>query len=287
MAERRRRERRYRSTLAVGLLLSVLVHAALLLLTRGVEVPSAPYRAPTTEPEPAPDALVVVQLTEVPDEEAAAEAPRPEPREEPPRRPEETEVVEPVPVEPAPERPAAPPEREPEPRPPAPEPEEELSAAERLRPRFGDARLWVDPRDPTLIGERLRRFARADSAVRAILRDWLDSLALTEEQRRRALDWTFEKDGKRWGISPEGLHLGDITIPIPFQLLPEGPRRRELEQALRDLREIQWQDLRGDLDRVMDERRQEMRRRSREEAERRRGSDTTFSRPRGRSPPRR
>lgn len=278
--ERRRRERRYRATLALGLLLSVVVHAALLLLTGGVDVPSASYRTPPTEPAPAPDALIVLDVPESPEEEAP-ETPRPEPREEPTPRP---EVVEPTPVEPAPER-AAPPPAEPEPAAPTPEAGEELTAAERLRPRFGDARLWVDPRDPRLVGERLRRFARADSAVRAILRDWLDSLALTEEQRRRALDWTYEKDGKRWGISPEGLHLGDLTIPIPLQLLPTGPKRREFEQALRDLREIQWQDLRADLERVEDERREEMRRRSREEAERRRGSDTTSIGARGRSPP--
>jgi hypothetical protein len=216
--------------------------------------------------------LVVVEVPETP-EELESETPRPEPEEAQPRRPEETEVVQiaPVPVpeaegEPALEEPVQPTEAEPGVR---------LSNAERLRLRFSDERLWVDPRDPLLFGERLERFARADSAVRAILREWLDSLRLTDEQRRRALDWTYEKDGKRWGISPEGIHLGDITIPIPFMLLPAGPQRRAFEQALRDLQEIQNQDLRDDLESVRRERMEEMRRRSEEEAERRRQRDTT------------
>lgn len=270
---RRRRERAYRRTLATGLIISAGVHLAILLATGRLLPEPAPFFRPTLETEPAPEGLVVVDVADTP-AQPEPETPRPEPEDAQPRRPEETEVVQiaPTPVpeaegEPAVEQPVEAPEAE------APG---QLTNAERLRPRFSDARLWVDPRDPLLFGERLERFARADSAVRAILREWLDSLRLTDEQRRRALDWTYEKDGKRWGISPEGIHLGDITIPIPFMLLPAGPQRREFEQALRDLREIQNQDLRDDLERVRRERMEEMRRRSQEEAERRRQQrDTT------------
>lgn len=270
---RRRRERAYRRTLAAGLLISTGVHLAVLLATGRFLPEPTPFLHPGLETEPAPEGLVVVDVSEAP-LEPEPETPRPEPQEAPPRRPEETEVVElaPVPVPEAEGEAAAeaPAERE------EAEPGEPRTNAERLRPRFSDARLWVDPRDPLLFGERLERFARADSAVRAILREWLDSLRLTDEQRRRALEWTYEKDGKRWGISPEGIHLGDITIPIPFTLLPTGPQRRELERALRDLQEIQNQDLRDDVERVRRERIEEMRRRSREEVERRRRErDTT------------
>ena len=154
---------------------------------------------------------------------------------------------------------------------------ERVTNASRLRLRFSDSRIWFDPRDPMLIGERLARFARADSAVRAILRDWLDSLRLSEEQRRRATDWTFEKDGERWGVSPQGIHLGEITIPIPIGFAPTGPQRRAFEQAIRDLTAIQLQDLRADLEAVADERREAMRARSEEEVQRRRGTDTLRS----------
>ena len=269
---RRRHERLYRRRLAAGLLISALAHLAVLLATGRFLPEPPPFSRPPVETEPAPEGLVVVDLPETL-AEPEPETPRPEPEEPRPRRPEETEVVQIVPA-PGPEaegEPAAAEERGPA----EGEPEERLTNARRLRPRFSDARLWVDPRDPLLFGERLERFARADSAVRAILREWLDSLHLTDEQRRRALDWTYEKDGKRWGVSPEGIHLGDITIPIPFRFMSSGPQLREFEQALRDLQEIQNQDIRGDLDEVRRERMEEMRRRSQEEAERRRQRDTT------------
>lgn len=272
---RRRRERAYRRTLATGLLVSVAVHLAVLLATGRFLPEPQPIFRPALDAEPAPEGLVVVDLPDSPAEsQEEPETPRPEPAEAQPRRPEETEVVE---IAPAPEVEGEPEVEEPA-EPGETEPAERLTNAERLRPRFSDARLWIDPRDPLLFGERLERLARADSAVRAILREWLDSLRLTDEQRRRALDWTYEKDGKRWGISPEGIHLGDITIPIPFMLLPPGPQRREFEQALRDLQEIQNQDVRDDVESVRRERMEEMRRRSQEEAERRRQRDTTLVR---------
>jgi hypothetical protein len=244
---RRRRERAYRRRLAAGLVVSALVHLAVLLATGRFLPEPAPFFRPALETEPAPEGLVVVEVADSP-AEPEPETPRPEPEEPRPRQPEETEVVQIVPA-PVPEAEGEPATDEPRETEEA-EPGGQLTNAERLRPRFSDARLWVDPRDPLLFGERLERFARADSAVRAILREWLDSLRLTEEQRRRALDWTYEKDGKRWGVSPEGIHLGDITIPIPFQLMPSGPQRREFEQALRDLQEIQSQDIRDDIERV-------------------------------------
>ncbi len=267
-SRRRRRERAYRRALAAGVALSGLAHLVVLLITSRIVVGAGRYEPRPGELEPAPEGLVVVEVEE-PEVAPPPEQPAPEPPRPRPRRPDETEVIA---IVPAPEQAEeAAPEEEAE--------AEPVSNAERLRLRFADARLWVDPRDPLLYGERLERFARADSAVRTILRDWLDSLRLTEEQRRRAMDWTFEKDGKRWGISPEGLHLGDITIPIPFQVMPTGPQRRAFEQALRDLREIQNQDLRSDVEEVGRERMEEMRRRSREEVERRRRSDTTAVRP--------
>lgn len=266
---RRARERRYQRALAIGLILSVLAHAVVLVVSG--RLPFGALRGPIPEEAELPRApgLVIVGIEEVqspePPEEVRAEA----------RRPEETEVVRIAPLQP---------EGEGEEQAPAEEAEEEagpaLTNAERLRPRYGDGRVWIDPDELDLYGERLARYARADSAVRAILGSWLDSLALSEEERRRALDWTLKRGDERWGISPEGLHLGNITIPIPFSLTPSGPQRREFEQALRDLQEIRRQDLQSDLEENRKERAEEMRRRSREEAERRRPAeepDSTLS----------
>ena len=92
------------------------------------------------------------------------------------------------------------------------------------------------------------------------------------------MDWTFGDGDQRWGISSEGLHLGDVTIPIPFgQLLQQsGPKAREARQALQDLMEIRRQDLRQEQEEVAEERRRAMRERSREQADDR-DDDTTSS----------
>lgn len=279
---RDRRDRGYRRAVLVGLGVSLLFHLLVLLFVgRWIEIgarrlPSPPVSVPERE------GLEVVRMREVPPPPQPEEEPPPEREEAPPprpieRRPEETEVVRPAPVrEPAEEGEEAEAVGAPE----AEEAEEALTNAERLQPRVGDERLWVDFRDPLRVGgERAAAYARADSALRTILRGWLDSLQLTDEQRRRAMDWTFGEDGNRWGISSEGLHLGDITIPIPFgQLFQQGgPKGREARQALQDLMEIRQQDVRDDQERVMKERREEMRRRSREEAEKGEASRDTTS----------
>ena len=257
-----------------GLIASALLHVLAVWIAGGFRVEVRPFIQLPIKTVPGPKDLIVIEIVPRPPE-AGREDPRPAPR--PPEleaelemeEPEETETVDEERVE----LPGAPGVADPD-TPRGLLEGERVTNASRLRLRFSDSRIWFDPRDPMLVGERLARFARADSAVRAILRDWLDSLRLTEDLRRRALDWTFEKDGKRWGVSPQGIHLGEITIPIPLGFAPTGPQRRAFEQAIRDLTEIQLQDLRADLKAVADERREAMRERSEEEVRRRRGTDT-------------
>ncbi len=278
-AERKReRDRSQRRTLAVGLLASVVLHVLLLIIAGGVRVDSLPFTLPPIETVPAPDALVVVEIAPILPEDLPEE-PRPEPPDE------EIPEVEPEPLEEEEEEAEeeeeeAEEEGDPLPgapglivagQPTAPEGPRGRTNASRLRLRFSDARLWFDPQSPRLIGERLVQFARADSAVRAILRDWLDSLQLEDDVRSRARDWTFERDGKRWGFSEQGIHLGDVTIPIPIGFAPTGPQRRAYEQAIRDLTAIQIQNLRDDVEAAAAEARARMRERSEEEVRRRRG----------------
>lgn len=141
-----------------------------------------------------------------------------------------------------------PPDREPEPgtplRRPAepgtaqPEPAVRRSAVERLRPHATDPRLWErsGPRlTPPTDEERMR--ARVLGRIESLN----DSLALAEEERYRALDWTrTTADGKRYGISPEGIHLGGITIPGPVIAPPAG-RRDEVLGRMNEWSEIQRQ----------------------------------------------
>ena len=88
------------------------------------------------------------------------------------------------------------------------------SAADRLRQRVTDPRLWGAP----AIGSPLPR-TQVDIArerVAESIRALNDSIAGEDAARKRASDWTVKgEDGKRWGISPQGIHLGGITLPAP------------------------------------------------------------------------
>jgi hypothetical protein len=146
-----------------------------------------------------------------------------------------------------------------------------LTNAERLQPREGDPRLWKDFANRPMPEYLEDQFALAEGMIRARLGAMLDSLALTEEQRRRAVEWLFGEGDQQWGVTPDGLVLGGVVIPMNVGALfeAEGPLGRELRQEARDLADIQRQDFRTDVERTQQERLEEMRRRSEEEAGRR------------------
>ena len=57
---------------------------------------------------------------------------------------------------------------------------------------------------------------RADSAVKATINAFNDSVAMAmaaEAQRRQPGDWTFDKDGKKYGIDGSKIYLGKFWIP--------------------------------------------------------------------------
>jgi hypothetical protein len=118
---------------------------------------------------------------------------------------------------------------------PAP-PEIRPSAAELLRPRMGDPRLWVPmDRDVTAMTDH----ERAELLLRGMIQSWNDSVAVAVALSDAARDWTYTDDeGRRWGLSPGRLHLGDFSIPLPFSFqgqtgLLEDRLQREWE--LQDL----------------------------------------------------
>ncbi len=91
---------------------------------------------------------------------------------------------------------------------------ERLSAAERLRPHPESKRLWA-PLDPALT--RLTPQERMELALSGRLQAWEDSVAAADSAAAAATDWTFtDKNGKKWGVTPGELHLGGITLPLPF-----------------------------------------------------------------------
>lgn len=247
---RQRRPERSRRVLPIALGLSVLFHLVLFVIFRLVPAFGGSGGAPTAAavpraPEPSGMRIVRVVPTDavVPEEPEAPETPREQARPTP-RRPTT------APTRPQPEA--------------ATSPEDEFQrAVEALRtPRIGDPRLWggnaADLRTPT---ERaaLRAYAR--------MNDWNDSTALAQERARHATDWTFtDSRGRRWGVSPGKLHLGDITLPLPVGFSPSPYQRELIQKRINEWDEIQAQAAREEAREIREERAKAIR--ERKDAER-------------------
>ncbi|HSH76733.1 MAG TPA: hypothetical protein VLA09_13680 [Longimicrobiales bacterium] len=98
-----------------------------------------------------------------------------------------------------------------------------LTPAERLRPGLTDRRLWA-PLPPEFSELSLEQ--REELLIAGRLNAWYDSVAAVAAADAAWKDWTFtDGDGGRWGVSEGQLHLGDITIPLPFAFdAPPGQR---------------------------------------------------------------
>jgi hypothetical protein len=115
------------------------------------------------------------------------------------------------------------------------------SLTERLRPRVIDPRLsggatYALPPDASPAAAVNARIAMGIAAYN-------DSIAAETEARQRGLDWTLKtKDGKKWGIGPDGkIHLGDVTLPPLVAFTPAAGRRDEIRARNRDFAEIERQ----------------------------------------------
>ena len=194
---RRRGERR---GIVTGLVVSGLAHLLLIVLYPFFTVPyprGTPIAAPPP-PAPEPGGIQVVQIIEVvtPDTE---DPPDPVVIESPDDPDEAVEVADFEEEQPVRFRPYA-------------------SAAERLRLAPGDLRLWV-PADPSLAAPAPEHVleVRLATAIRAAN----DSMAAAVAAEMAATDWTYTDDeGKRWGVSPGKIHLGGLTLPLPFGFGP-------------------------------------------------------------------
>ena len=93
-----------------------------------------------------------------------------------------------------------------------------------VQPSFHDPRLWTIPDQivtaPKSASERL------DSALADRVAAATDSMAQSGPRRANP-DWTVERGGKKYGVTSDALHLGDIKIPLAPFLTPPG----RLDQA--------------------------------------------------------
>lgn len=85
-----------------------------------------------------------------------------------------------------------------------------------------------------------------------------DSMGYAAARAADAKDWTFtDEDGNRWGISPDGIHLGGLTIPRALIPIPSTATAQEAQEAAaeaRRLEEIRRQGADFERDRIMKER---------------------------------
>lgn len=117
------------------------------------------------------------------------------------------------------------------------------TVAERLRPRMVDPRLWAPVE---LVGANLTDEERAQLLLSGMIRNWNDSMAIALALSDRATDWTYTDDqGRRWGLSPGRLHLGDFSIPLPFSF---GGSMEQSMLRRRELEDLEW--IRQDLERA-------------------------------------
>jgi len=245
-----------------GLGVSVAFHLLALLLYPLIMERITPEATPPTAPTPevVERGMEVVAFREIPDELDPEE-------EEPDEVPEDPVVPTPV-APPAADVPAEDPV-DVEVAEPEMDDEDRRHIAERLQPQPGDPRLWA-PLDQDYMD--LSDEERAQLMLRGMLQDWNDSMAVAAALSDAARDWTYtDEEGRRWGLSPGRLHLGDFSVPLPFTFdTPPGlrDRARDRQWILEDLaRGAASQAIRE----TWAERAREIRRRMDEERNRERG----------------
>jgi hypothetical protein len=153
------------------------------------------------------------------------------------------------------------------------------SVRERLQYRMGTAQDVWRPPPPAAPGE-LSREERVEARVAARLDEIADSVAAEEAARARALDWTREDaDGRRWGVSPGQIHLGDITLPMPFSFAPAPGRREEIAGRIQTWNEIQYQAAQTEGREIIQDRARAMRERIDRERRARMSADSAAAPP--------
>jgi len=90
-----------------------------------------------------------------------------------------------------------------------------------VKPNYDDPRVWVN--DPEFIYAPKTDEERLDSATVVGIRKYMDSLAVTaySPNKFERGDWTFERNGQKYGIDQKFIRLGRFQIPTALlALLP-------------------------------------------------------------------
>lgn len=139
------------------------------------------------------------------------------------------------------------------------------SAADRLRPRLRDPRLWA--RLPDEFYE-LTLEEREEILLAGRIAEWYDSLAAVAAAEDRLTDWTFrDGEGGRWGVADGKIYLGDVALPLPLSFGTPVGKRDATNYRLWEFDEIERQSQRFLIEQTWQERAAAIRaRRDRERA---------------------
>jgi hypothetical protein len=81
-----------------------------------------------------------------------------------------------------------------------------------IRPSFSDGRIWPSPAN--VVSAPLSPSERLDSALAFGVGRYNDSMAIVAGTASRAGDWTIDRNGKKYGIDPQFIRLGKVSIPL-------------------------------------------------------------------------
>ena len=117
-----------------------------------------------------------------------------------------------------------------------------------IRPSYTGPRVWQAPGD--IVSAPKSAKEKLDSAIVSIIAPFNDSIAIAGQGRKPG-DWTFEKGGRKYGIDPQYIRLGKVSIPtavlallpINQQANPTSLERNKLQNQLHA--DIFWNAQRG------------------------------------------
>ena len=88
-----------------------------------------------------------------------------------------------------------------------------------IQPRYEDPRVWTSP--SRISSAPKTDVQRLDSVIVADIGAYNDSVRIAKKGKRAPGDWTFEKNGQKYGIDSKYIRLGPVSIPTAvLALLP-------------------------------------------------------------------
>jgi len=122
-----------------------------------------------------------------------------------------------------------------------------------VTPSFSDPRIWLPPGAQTFPPKSPTE--RLDSALASRIEAHRDSMAaIAAAAGKQPGDWTFEKNGKKYGIDKNKIYIGDHSIPTAIlALLPLNSGTNPIENQRQKVLDFQSREIAEQAQRGMNE----------------------------------